>query len=69
VPAWNGHCPYRHDDLVGASVATPSQRAQATPIESAARLKSPVARLKPGDPVVLRIERLGQFQYLAFEIE
>jgi S1-C subfamily serine protease len=40
-----------------------------TSIESVAQLKSAVAQLKPGDSVVLRIERLGQFQYLAFEIE
>jgi hypothetical protein len=33
------------------------------------QLKSAVARLKPGDAAVLRIERRGQFQYLAFEME
>jgi len=39
-----------------------------TPIESVAQLKAAVAALKPGDAVVLRIERLGQFHYLTFEL-
>jgi S1-C subfamily serine protease len=40
-----------------------------TPVKSVDQLKSAVAQLKPGDPAVLRIERRGQFQYLAFEME
>jgi len=40
-----------------------------TPIESIEQLKSAVAKLKPGDAAVLRIERQGQLQYLAFEME
>jgi serine protease Do len=40
-----------------------------TPVESIEQLKSAVAQLKPGDAAVLRIERRGQFQYLAFEME
>ena len=40
-----------------------------TPIESVEQLQSAVAQLKPDDAVVLRIERQGQFQYLAFEME
>jgi serine protease Do len=39
------------------------------PIESVAQLQSVVAQLKAGDAAVLRIERQGQFQYLAFEME
>jgi serine protease Do len=39
------------------------------PIESVEQLRSAVAHLKPGDAAVLRIERQGQFQYLAFEME
>jgi len=39
------------------------------PIQSIEQLKSAVAELKRGDSVVLRIERMGQFQYLAFEME
>ena len=39
------------------------------PVESVEQLKSAVAQLKPGDAAVLRIERKGQFQYLAFEME
>jgi serine protease Do len=40
-----------------------------TPIESVEQLQSVVAQLKPGDAAVLRIERQGQFQYVAFEME
>jgi serine protease Do len=32
-------------------------------------LKSSLDEMKPGDPVVLQIERNGQFQYLAFELD
>ena len=39
------------------------------PIESVEQLKSALAQLKSGDAVVLQIERQGQFQYLAFEME
>jgi serine protease Do len=40
-----------------------------TPIVSVEQLKSAVAQLKPGGAAVLQIERCGQFQYLAFEME
>jgi len=40
-----------------------------TAVESVEKLKSAVAQLKPGHPAVLQIERRGQFQYLAFEME
>ena len=40
-----------------------------TSVESVVELQSLVAQLKPGDAAVLRIERQGQFQYLAFEME
>jgi serine protease Do len=40
-----------------------------TPIKSIEQLKSAVAGVKPGDSVVLHIERMGQLQYLAFEME
>jgi serine protease Do len=40
-----------------------------TSIESVQQLQSVVAQLKPGDAAVLRIERQGQFQYVAFEME
>ncbi len=40
-----------------------------TPVESLEQLKSAVSRLRSGDAAVLRIERRGQFQYLAFEME
>lgn len=39
------------------------------PIESVEQLNSAVAQLKPGAAAVLQIERQGQFQYLAFEME
>ena len=38
-------------------------------VESVDQLKTAVAQIKPGDAVVLQIERRGQFQYLAFEME
>ena len=40
-----------------------------TPIDSVAQLKSAVAQLNRGDAAVLRVERNGRFQYLAFEME
>ena len=40
-----------------------------TPVESVEQLKLAVTQLKPGDAAVLQIERKGQFQYLAFEME
>ena len=40
-----------------------------TPVESVEQLRSAVAQLKPGHAAVLYIERRGQFQYLAFEME
>jgi len=40
-----------------------------TPIASVEQLRTAVAQLKPGDAAVLRIERQGQLQYLAFEME
>jgi hypothetical protein len=38
-------------------------------VRSCEQLKLAVAQLKPGDATVLGIERKGQFQYLAFEME
>jgi serine protease Do len=40
-----------------------------TPIKSVVDLRAAVGRLKRGDAVVVRIERLGRFRYLAFELE
>jgi serine protease Do len=40
-----------------------------TPVESVEQLNSAVAQLKAGAAAVLQIERQGQFQYLAFEME
>jgi hypothetical protein len=39
------------------------------PVESVEQLNSAVAQLKPGAAAVLQIERQGQLQYLAFEME
>jgi len=39
------------------------------PIDSVEQLNSVVAQLKPGAAAVLQIERQGQFQYLAFEMD
>jgi serine protease Do len=38
-------------------------------IQSADQLRSALRALKPGDPVVLQIERSGQLQYVDFEME
>lgn len=40
-----------------------------TTVESVQQLKAAVAQLEPGASAVLQIERRGQLQYLAFEIE
>jgi serine protease Do len=40
-----------------------------TPIKSVVDLRTALGRVKPGDGVVVRIERLGRFRYLAFEME
>jgi S1-C subfamily serine protease len=40
-----------------------------TPINSLEQLRSAVAQLEPGDPVVIQIDRQKQLQYLAFEME
>jgi len=40
-----------------------------TPIDNVEQLKAATAKLKSGDAVVVQIERQGQFQYLAFELE
>jgi serine protease Do len=44
-------------------------RLNRTPIASVAQLKAAVADLNRGNAVVLRIERLGQFHYLTFELD
>jgi len=40
-----------------------------TPLQSTSQLQAMVRNLKSGDPVVLQIERKGQMQYLAFEMD
>ena len=39
------------------------------PVKSVEQLRSALHRLKPGDPVVLQIERQGQLHYVAFDME
>jgi serine protease Do len=39
------------------------------PIDSSAQLRSALSRINRGDAAVLRIERNGRYQYLAFEME
>ncbi len=39
------------------------------PAHSIAVLNEQLARLKPGDPVVLEVDRLGRRQFVAFEVE
>jgi len=38
-------------------------------LQSTSQLQAMVRNLKSGDPVVLQIERKGQMQYLAFEMD
>ena len=60
-------CPYSIHDL---SRVQRDRRAPATPrFNMPFELGLAVAQLKPGDAAVLQIERQGQFQYLAFEME
>ena len=40
-----------------------------TPLQTVSQLQTIVRALKPGDPVVLQIERNGKLQYLAFEMD
>jgi serine protease Do len=40
-----------------------------TPMDSVEQLRTTVRALKPGDPVVLQIERKGKLQYVAFEMD
>jgi serine protease Do len=40
-----------------------------TPLQSVSQLRATLGTIKPGDPVVLQIEREGKLQYLAFEME
>jgi serine protease Do len=40
-----------------------------TPVQSISQFQEMVHRISSGDPVVLQVERNGNFQYLAFEIE
>lgn len=40
-----------------------------TPIDSAEQLRGLVRQLKSSEPVVLQVERAGQLQYLAFEMD
>ena len=41
----------------------------ASPVAFLDALRSTLSDMKPGDPVVLQIERDGRFQYLAFELD
>jgi S1-C subfamily serine protease len=40
-----------------------------TPLQTVSQLQATVRTLKPGDAVVLQIERGGKLQYLAFEMD
>jgi S1-C subfamily serine protease len=39
------------------------------PLQSVSQLQATVRRFKSGDAVVLQVEREGQLQYLAFEMD
>jgi serine protease Do len=40
-----------------------------TPLQTVSQLQTIVRALRPGDPVVLQVERNGKLQYLAFEMD
>jgi len=40
-----------------------------TPLQTVSQLQTIVRALRPGDPVVLQVERNGKLQYLAFETD
>jgi S1-C subfamily serine protease len=40
-----------------------------TALETTSQFETLVHNLRPGDPVVLQVERKGKLQYLAFEME
>jgi len=40
-----------------------------TQLQTVPQLQTIVRELKPGDPVVLQVERSGKLQYLAFEMD
>jgi serine protease Do len=44
-------------------------RLNTTPIDSMDTLRTALASLKTGDPVVLQVERDGGLMYVSFEIE
>jgi S1-C subfamily serine protease len=64
-----GHAPGVDSIDVGLRVGDVIHSLNRTEIESVEQLRSAVAHLQRGDSVVLRIERMGQFQFLAFEMD
>ncbi|MDQ1387411.1 MAG: serine protease Do [Acidobacteriaceae bacterium] len=64
-----GQAPAFNSVATGLRVGDVIHSVNRTYIGSLEQLKSAVAQLKPGDATVLGIERKGQFQYLAFEME
>ncbi len=64
-----GHAPGFDSVDVGLRPGDVIHSVNRTVVESVDALKAALAGLGPGDPVVLRIERVGQFQFLAFEVE
>lgn len=64
-----GQAPGFNSVATGLRVGDVIHSVNRTYVGSLEQLKSAVAQLKPGDAAVLGIERKGQFQYLAFEME
>ena len=60
-------------DLIGPETGLKSgdviHSVNTTPVESLDSLRAALNGLKPGGPVVLQVERDGQLQWLAFEME
>ena len=64
-----GQAPGFNSVTTGLRVGDVIHSLNRTPVESVEQLRSAVAQLKSGQAAVLQIERRGQFQYLAFEME
>lgn len=54
---------------IGLQAADIIHQMNTTRIDSADTLRAAIAKLKPGDPVVLQVERDGGLMYLSFEME
>jgi serine protease Do len=63
----------RAADLLGPDTGLKSgdliHSLNATPVDSVEALRAALNKLKPGDAVVLQVERDGKLEWLAFDLE